>query len=242
MRAGAALLLLGLGACAAGGTGGDPLEATNRRVFAVNEAVDRAAILPLAKGYRAVTPAPVRQAVHNALGNLQEPRVFVNTLLQARLADAGHTAMRFVLNSTLGLVGLFEVAAPLGLPRRQGDFGQTLHSWGIGDGPYLMLPLLGPSNARDAVGQAGDVLTNPLNWLVPLEWTLARGGAEGLDQRERNIEALREVREGSLDPYARLRSLWQQNRAAELGGDGAGEGAMPAVLDDPGLDDPGAAP
>jgi len=235
-------LLLALGACASRGadtpppTAGDPLEPLNRDVLAFNTAIDDAAIQPVAMGYRKVVPAYGRRRVRAFLDNLDEPRVFVNQLLQFRPLGAAETMLRFVFNSTIGVGGLYDVATDWGLGRHHGDFGQTLWVWGVGDGPYLMLPVAGPSNARDTVGLVGDAFMSPVNWLLPLDLSLTRTGVDGIDVREQNIEGLDELRTGSLDYYARLRSVWQQRRDAQLGR----SGNTPDAVDV--LEDPGAAP
>lgn len=245
-RAAALPLLLLLSTCAARSAGpptpGDPLEGSNRDVLDFNLAVDDAVIRPVAQGYRAVVPEPVRRGVRNVVNNMTEPRVLVNNLLQGRFLDAGHTTMRLFLNSTVGVGGIFDIATPAGIARRTGDFGQTLHAWGLDDGAYLMLPIVGPSNVRDTVGLVGDAFLNPISYFIPFEANVARGAVDGLDVREQNIENLDTLRSGSLDFYARLRSVWQQRRDAELGR--VREAADPNVLDDPGasLSAPGAGP
>jgi phospholipid-binding lipoprotein MlaA len=231
-------LALSLGACATregmeASTPGDPLEPVNREVLDVNLAIDDAVLRPVALGYREVVPEFARTGVRNALANMQEPRILANNILQGRLLDAGHTTLRFVFNSTIGLGGLFDVATPWGIERRSGDFGQTLHTWGVDGGPYLMLPLVGPSNTRDLVGTVGDGFLNPINWLLPFEGDVARAVVDGIDTREQNIEGLDALRSGSLDFYARLRSVWQQRRDAELGRSGD-TGDRLDVLEDPG--------
>jgi phospholipid-binding lipoprotein MlaA len=230
-----ALALAGCATLPAGveATPGDPLEPLNRNILALNMAVDDAAIGPVANVYRAVVPGYGRTRIRTFLGNLREPRVMANTLLQFRLRDAGQTVARFVVNSTFGVAGLFDVATDWGLPQRNGDLGQTLHAWGLGDGPYLVLPVAGPSNARDAVGWIGDLALDPFNWILPVEVSAGRAGLSGIDQREQNGEGLDELRRGSFDFYARLRSVWQQQRDAELGR-AAGAEPVPEVLDDPG--------
>jgi phospholipid-binding lipoprotein MlaA len=231
---------ISLGACATRNAGnevastpGDPIEPLNRQVFDVNLAVDDAVIRPVAVGYRNFVPEYARLRIRSFLANLEEPRVLVNNLLQFRLLDAGHTTMRFFFNSTVGLGGLYDVATPWGIARRSGDFGQTLHSWGVDDGPYLMLPVAGPSNTRDTVGWVSDGFLNPINWLLPIEASVTRGIVEGVDVREQNIEGVDELRSGSLDFYARLRSVWQQRRDAELGRS-RDAGDRLDVLEDPG--------
>lgn len=232
-----------LAACATRGGNGaevagdpiDPLEPLNRQVLDFNLALDDAVIAPVARAYRDVVPEYARLRIRAFLDNLQEPRVLANNLLQLRLLDAGHTTLRFVFNSTAGVGGLFDVATGWGIARRSGDFGQTLYVWGIEESPYVMLPMLGPSTGRDTVGLVADGFLNPINWLMPIEADLARGVVDGIDLREQNLESLDELRRGSLDFYARLRSVWLQRRDAELGRDGADaeEQQRPDVLEDP---------
>jgi len=216
------------------GTPNDPLEPLNRGVLDVNVALDDAIFRPVAVGYREVVPEFARTGIRNALTNLQEPRILANNILQGRLLDAGHTTLRFVFNSTIGLGGLFDVATDWGIARRSGDFGQTLHSWGVVDGgPYLMLPIAGPSNPRDLVGRVSDGFLNPINWLMPIEADVSRLVVENVDIREQNIESIDNLRSGSLDFYARLRSVWEQRRNAELNSVGD-TGQRIDILDDPG--------
>lgn len=238
----AALALLAACATPQGPGRDDPFEAENRAVLAFNECLDAGVIRPLAEVYRAVLPNPVRLGVRNALRNLNEPVIFANNILQARFYDAGHTLMRFYLNSTAGVLGLMDIATPAGIQRRTGDFGQTLHVWGVPDGPFLILPVFGPYNLRDAVGGGVDALSNPVGLATGLIFApmavqaigVGRGALGGLDLRAENIEALDALRADSLDFYARLRSFVQQQRDVELGR------AAPEGLAT--LDDPGAAP
>lgn len=234
-----ALALALLSACAARSGGpqagttapGDPYEATNRTILRFNFGVDDAIYRPAASFYRRAVGPWTRARVRNVLLNLNEPRVTANALLQARPVAAGTSFMRFAVNSTLGLGGLFDLEPVGGPPRQEIGFGQTLHGWGVPDGPYLMLPFAGPSTPRDLAGDVGDGLMNPLTWVFPFGANAGRAVALGLDERERNIEALNEIRNNSLDPYARLRSLWRQNRDAELG---IAADETLDVLDDPG--------
>ena len=232
----------GLSACAARPNGaqatapaptapGDPFEATNRWILDFNFKVDEAIYRPAAEFYRRAVGPWTRTRVRNALNNLNEPRVAANALLQGRPLAAGTSVMRFTVNSTLGLGGLFDLEPIGGPPRQEIGFGQTLYTWGLPDGPYLMLPFAGPYTPRDLVGDVGDGFMNPVTWLLPFGANAGRAVALGLDDRERNIEALDDVRTNSLDPYARLRSLWRQNRDAELG---RATAEAPDVLDDPG--------
>lgn len=237
------LLLVLLGGCASGSVGPastvastdptDPYEALNRDIFEVNLAIDDTVLRPVAMAYRDVLGPWPRTRIRRFLLNIEEPAVLVNNLLQGRLEDAGDIAVRFVLNSTLGGAGLFDVATDLaGTPYQQRDFGQTLYRWGVPDGPYLMVPILGPSNPRELAGTLANGLLNPISWVLPLPANLARGAVGGLDEREQNIENLDELRRGSLDFYARLRSVWRQYRDGQLGRSSA-ESNNPDVLDDP---------
>lgn len=242
-------LLLLLAACATGQDPSDPFEPTNREVLAFNEGLDRSIIRPAAEAYREVVPAPARTGIRNVLNNLNQPVVLVNNLLQARFLDAGQTLMRFYINTTAGLLGIFDVATPAGITERPADFGQTLAALGLPDGPFLMLPVLGPTNLRDAVGTGVDSLANPVaiaggyvigrtvNGLLGV----GRGTLGGLDLRAENIETLDALRADSLDFYARLRSVVRQRRDAELGRASTGEATV-ETLDDPGAAPPGAGP
>lgn len=239
-------LLLGLAACAStpGSAPDDPFEANNRQVLEFNEGVDRNVIRPVAEAYRDAVPAPVRTGVRNFVTNLNEPVILANNLLQLRFLDAGHTLMRFYLNSTAGVLGLVDIATPAGIERRTGDFGQTLAAYGVPDGPFIVLPLFGPTNVRDAIGDGVDSLGNPVGLvtgyaITPLASQLigaGRGALGGLTLRADNIETLDALRSESLDYYARLRSVVQQRRDAQLGRSSErGEGLTT-------LDDPGAGP
>ena len=175
-------------------------------VFNANDAIDTAIMKPIAEGYRTVVPQFVRDRIRAFIDNLQEPRIFVNNLLQLRINDAGFTFARFYVNSTLGLAGLFDIASEHALPRQTGDFGQTLAVWGVDSGPYLVLPLVGPSNFRDAFGSAVDFYTTPPAHLVPgaTGWWITVGtyAVGGIDLRSRNIETLDQIKEHALDYYA----------------------------------------
>ncbi len=200
----------------------DPIEPFNRGAYAVHQAIDRTVLEPVARGYRAVMPNPVRRGVRNVLANLRAPVVLVNDVLQGEPRRAGDTLGRFVVNSTLGLGGLFDVAGTrMGVPGHTEDFGQTLAKWGVGEGPYLFIPVLGPSNPRDLTGFGVDIAANPFTW-VGQGTTVdvlagTRAGATVVDTRESLIETLDDVQRTSLDPYATLRSAYRQRRRAEVG-------------------------
>jgi phospholipid-binding lipoprotein MlaA len=216
----------------------DPWEHVNRQIFDVNLAIDRAVIKPVAQGYRDILGPWPRTRIRRFLQNMEEPRFLVNNALQGRLEAAGDTLARFVVNSTLGGAGFFDVATDLiGTPRDERDFGQTLYSWGVGDGPYVMVPLTGPNFTRDFGGNIVDGFLNPISWLLPFYANITRGAGLGIDQREQNIETLDALQRDSLDFYARLRSVWQQHRAAQLGRTTPGS-ETPDVLEDPGANKP----
>lgn len=217
----------------------DPFEATNRRILDLNFKMDDAVIKPVAQAYRAVLGPWPRARIHNVLANINEPVVAANRLLQGRPVAAATALLRFVVNSTLGLGGMFDLESIGGPPKQVADLGQTLAVWGVGDGPYLMVPFIGPSNPREMVGMIGNGFMNPISYPIPFAANLGRGTWQGLDEREQNIETIEEIRGGSLDVYARLRSLWRQHRDAELGRSTVTE---PDVLDDPGTDTPAAKP
>jgi phospholipid-binding lipoprotein MlaA len=195
----------------------DPLEGLNRAVLGFNDVVDQALLRPIAWTYNKVMPDPAILAVRRFFANLRSPVQFANDLLQLEFADAANTAGRFGLNSTIGLLGLFEVAEPLGLPAHYADFGQTLHSYGSGPGPYLMLPLFGPSTLRDGTGRLVDVALDPLAWLLTPEQSLGVAGTSIVVRREELLDPLDELRKSSVDWYAALRSAYSQRRAVELG-------------------------
>ncbi|MBC7801161.1 MAG: VacJ family lipoprotein [Gemmatimonadaceae bacterium] len=198
----------------------DPLEPTNRFLYRVNDAVDTAVLAPIARGYRYAVPGVVRRSIGNALNNVAAPVVFANDVLQGRPRRAAATVTRFVVNSTVGIGGFFDVAAELGLPRhRGGGFGTTLAVWGVGEGPFLFLPLFGPSNVRDTAGFAGNALIDPFTWVSfggVNALRLSRGGVGALDTREQLLDPVDQVKRDSLDPYATFRSVYRQTRAAEI--------------------------
>jgi phospholipid-binding lipoprotein MlaA len=218
----------------------DPIEPFNRKVFAFNLTFDRVLIKPLAEGYRWALPDWIRDMVHRVVDNLNEPIVMVNCVLQARLKDAATTSGRFIVNSTFGAGGLADVTTDWGMPQQIGDFGQTLWSWRMPEGPYLVIPVFGPSNPRDGIGQGVDIFIDPfryepLNDSYPDAVTTGRITAGGFDQRERNLDSLDAIQRDSIDYDASLRSLYRQNRAAELRGEKTSSTLPPAgFYDDPG--------
>ncbi|MBP7065595.1 VacJ family lipoprotein [Ferrovibrio sp.] len=196
----------------------DPIEPVNRAFFAFNEVVDTFLLRPIAWLY-SFTPDVVKGGLRSAFTNLKSPAVLLNHTLQGNLGDAATTVGRFAVNSTVGVLGLWDAADDLlDWKGKPADFGQTLHSYGIGEGPFLMLPLLGPANLRDALGNGVDNLADPLVYILNDNANLALTGAKVLVRREELLKPLDELRAGSLDYYATLRSSSQQQRRAFLRG------------------------
>ena len=198
---------------------GDPLEPVNRAIFKFNDTLDRNVLEPVAKGYRNVTPEPVRRSVSNFLANLRSPVIFVNDLLQGERELAGVTLGRFMINSTLGVGGLFDAASVFGYKPHDDDFGRTLGVYGLDSGPYLMLPLLGPSNVRDTVGTVADFFFDPLNQCcINTPERYGRRGTQIVSTRAQNIGVIDDLRRNSIDFYATVRSAYAQRRAALIRG------------------------
>lgn len=198
----------------------DPLEPTNRVVWDFDQFLDRNFIRPAAVAYRDNVPQGARNGIHNLTTNLDEPLVFANDILQANPRLAWETLARFLVNSTVGVAGIFDVAADMGIPHHGADLGQTFGVWGVPDGPYIVLPLFGPSNPRDAVGLGATMVLDPIDNIASNNGAQAlvyvRGGLAGLDKRTDVIQALDDIQKTSLDYYAAIRSLSRQHRAAEI--------------------------
>lgn len=193
----------------------DPLEKVNRGIYAINDAVDRVALTPLAKGYTKLTPKPLRTMVSNFFDNVGYLDTILNDFLQGKGKQGVSDLARFLVNSTIGIGGLFDIAKDMGLEKHQEDFGQTLGVWGSGPGPYLVLPLYGPSTMRDAPGLAVSTVTNGLYWMAKqvntsVMWPIYILGI--LDQRARAENAIRFRNELALDPYLFTREAWVQHR------------------------------
>lgn len=213
----------------------DPLEPVNRGIYVFNDALDLFFLEPIARGYKTVLPEQVRKAIHNMLSNLNEPVVFANDLMQWKISDAGTILGRFVINTTVGIVGMFDVAEKMGLEPHDEDFGQTLAVWGVGDGPYLMLPLFGPSNPRDAVGKVVDMVLDPFYWIVrdTDEDTIERAsyvrtGVRLIDKRSRLLPVTDDIRRTSVDPYTTVKTMYHQNRLKEISDGETEEHEVPA--------------
>jgi len=194
----------------------DPIEGVNRSIYSFNEFLDKILLKPIAKGYRYIVPHPVRKGVHSFLGNLKEPVTLINSAFQGDVHNGFTSFWRFTVNSTFGVAGIFDVAAVAGLEKREEDFGQTAGVYGLGPGAYLMLPILGPSNARDLFGKVVDGFTDPFNYALHEDASLGRALAGGVDSRERTLDLIEEINRTSLDPYAAIRSLYDQKRIDEI--------------------------
>ncbi len=199
----------------------DPLEKLNRATFGFNNQVDRWVMEPALRAYDFVVPSSARRAIRRAFVNLDAPVVFANDVLQIEPRDAGVTAMRFVVNSTVGIGGLFDPAQRyLGLAPHQSDFGQTLARIGVPSGPYLVLPLVGPTTARDGTGYLVDTFFRPTTYLlapgVQYVYTPATEGGTGIATRDAHSEGLRVLRASSVDYYAALRNAYAQDRMARI--------------------------
>ncbi len=201
----------------------DPMEKMNRSTFERNQRFNRAVIYPVAKAYINTVPEPVRNSVDNFTQNLSEPMTFANNVLQLRVGAAVTTLGRFTLNSTIGVGGLFDVASKHELPEQSGDFGQTLYVWGMRKSPYLVVPLIGPTNVRDLVGTTVDVAaTIPAGGLLPTQYATAvnnvgvAGTVTTPMSKLGEADQLQQLEDSSIDPYTMLRSVVQQKRQAEL--------------------------
>ena len=197
----------------------DPLEGINRAVFRFNNVADKVILEPVAKGYKKLPP-PIQSGVGNFINNLKLPLAAFNQLLQGQGKNAVESTGRFLVNSTIGIFGLIDVADNFGLDQKQEDFGQTLATWGFGDGFYVVLPLFGPSNLRDTTGMVMTMMTDPINayavsqgeaWAIPF-----RTAANAIDQRSQIIDEVNALRDNSVDYYAAVRSSYYQNRKAAI--------------------------
>lgn len=198
----------------------DPLEPTNRVIYAVNDGIDTVFLKPIALLYRNVVPDPVQKGVHNALGNLGSPVILANDMLQGKPVRAGDTLVRLVVNTTAGVGGIFDVAKGMGYPRHENDFGTTLALWGAGSGPYLYLPIFGPSNPRDGIGMGVDFAFDPLTYTPSNgaigDAKLAKLGLSAVDARASVYDDFEKIKSSALDPYATIRSASRQYRQNQI--------------------------
>lgn len=210
------LLLPILAACSGKPAEDDSLESFNRSMFAFNEVLDNILIKPVATGYRAITPEAIRDRIGNASDNLAEPLTMVNAFLQGDFDRGMQSFFRFLINSTVGLAGIHDVAREAGIAPREEDFGQTMATWGATEGDYIVLPILGPSTGRDAFGRLVDVFLDPMNIPFNRNAMIGKSVAAGVVGRERLLDPIDDIYATSLDPYASFRSIYLQRRDAEI--------------------------
>ncbi len=198
----------------------DPLEPTNRAIFDFNDTLYTNVFRPVAMGYRDAVPEFARSRIDDFLSNLKLPVVFVNDVLQGNFPRAGEAVERLTLNLTFGVGGIMDVATPMGVPRHDADFGQTLAVWGVGEGPYLVLPVIGPSNPRDGFGYLVDSFADPLDQYLQnsnMSWVAEiRFGVTVVTVFDANVEVLDDLKRSSMDYYGAMRSAYRQRRAAQI--------------------------
>ena len=223
----------------------DPLEPVNRTIFDLNLLLDDLLIRPIAEPYSELMPVFIQDIIRNIVRLADTPVNLANAILQGDVEAMENITARLLINLTIGVGGLFDVAADSGYPYRSEDFGQTLAVWGVDPGFYLVLPIFGPSSARDAGGRVVDIFFDPLTYLGGFELagidgrydeartaSFAKTLAAGIDLRARNIDSLDDLRRDSVDFYARVRSLWYQNRQAEIRNGEPGDAPLPDFPDE----------
>lgn len=207
------LLAVTLTGCATTGANpADPLEPINRAIFSLNDGIDTAVLKPVAQGYRAATPAFVRTGVSNFFSNLDDVWISANNVLQGKFEQGLGDFLRFAFNSTLGLFGAIDFASDMGLEKHNEDFGQTLGKWGLGSGPYLVLPFLGPSTVRDGISLLLDAKGDPVWNLDHVPSRNTAYTARAVSNRERVLDATNAIDKAALDKYSYVRAAWLQRR------------------------------
>ncbi|MEA2824023.1 MAG: phospholipid-binding lipoprotein MlaA [Alphaproteobacteria bacterium] len=197
----------------------DPYEETNRGRFRTHVALHHYVIDPVERAYIYVVPDPARAGVHNFLSNLETPSILANDVFRGKIDRAGNTLSRFVVNSTLGIFGIFDVAGRAGIPARDDDFGATLATYGVGDYPYLLVPVIGPSNPRDLSGKVVDIFLNPLHFFTlpgGIFTSIGQTGLHEVDRRTGEVGELDELAHSTPDPYAAERSMALERRRADI--------------------------
>jgi phospholipid-binding lipoprotein MlaA len=205
-------------------TPGDPWEGWNRTAYAIEGELDHLFFHPISEVFKHLAPGPIGRSVHNVIVNLSEPNVFVNDVLQGRVKRAIVPARRFLTNTTIGILGLFDVAAKMGVIHHDNEFGVTLGTYGVGPGPYMYVPLIGPGTVRDLIGSAVDGLIDPIHWARYAnrpELSIVRAVVGGLDERVATEAQLDALLSDAADPYATLRSVYLQNKESEIRGESA---------------------
>lgn len=218
--AGLAVLATG---CATSSTPGDPFEGFNRGVFSFNEGFDQTIVKPIAKGYTAVVPEPARDCVSNVFANIEDIFNGINSLLQGKVVDAGSDAGRLAVNSTVGVLGCFDVASKMGLEKHNRDFGQTFGKWGIGTGPYLVIPFIGVSNLRDGIGNAIYSSLDPV-WASHVPTRNVAFSLRLVSRRAASLSASAAVDDAALDKYQFVRDAYLQRRRSMVDDDSSRAG------------------
>ncbi len=190
----------------------DPLEGYNRAMYQFNDAVDTAILKPVSQGYDAVVPDPISHGVSNFFSNLNDITVIINDLLQGKFYQAYRDTHRFVLNTTVGVGGIFDVASLSGLNKNNEDFGQTLGVWGAEPGAYVVLPFFGPRNVRDSFGLVGDMFTDPVMYVEGDDARFALIGTRVIDNRANLLKAEKVLDEAAIDEYTYVRDAYMQRR------------------------------
>ncbi|WP_454723417.1 MULTISPECIES: MlaA family lipoprotein [Cupriavidus] len=214
----AAAAALSMAGCATGPTANpqDPIEPFNRQVFRVNDGVDKVVLKPVAQFYTDYVPSPIRTAIDNAFSNVSDVYSAINNLLQGKPTRAAEDTMRVAINSVLGIGGLIDIATPAGLPKYKEDFGQTLGVWGVPAGPYLVLPLFGPSTVRDTAGMLVDRQLDPLAYMDPVWARNTLTGVRIVSARASLLSASNLIEEAALDKYSFLRDAYLQRRQYQI--------------------------
>jgi len=192
----------------------DPWEGMNRKVFAFNDALDRWFLEPVAKGWDFIAPDLLQHSIDNVVQNARFPIDFANSLFQGKPRDSFDTLSRFILNTTFGMAGLFDPASQIGLAPPREDFGQTLAVWGVGAGPYVVLPALGPSTVRDTGGLTVDAFSQVWPWFTPFGVGFAHAAGDAINRRSLFLDELATAKAGAFDYYALIRNAYLQRREA----------------------------
>lgn len=210
--------LMLLGGCATTGTGDprDPLEPMNRAIYTFNDGVDTVLLKPIAEVYTAILPDFVRTGISNFFANINDIIIALNNLLQGKVGNAFSDVGRIMINTTVGVLGVIDVASELGLEKHDEDFGQTLGYWGVGDGAYLVLPFLGPRTVRDTAGLVGDVYTDPMAYIDPVRDRNAAWGLRFVSRRAELLSASKVLETAALDPYDFMRDAYLQRRRNQV--------------------------
>ncbi len=204
-----------LSGCGTTGNNSDPFEKTNRKFYAFNDAIDKKIVQPVAETYVKVTPNIFRDGMTNFFDNLGYINTISNDLLQGKISYAAQDSARFIVNSTIGLGGLFDPATKFGLQKRSEDLGQTLAVWGASEGSYLMVPLIGPSSGRDITSPVMTIATNPMTYVASI-FTIPIGFLKAVNTRANLLDATRMRDQAAIDPYTFVREAWRQKRNYDI--------------------------